>query len=313
MRLVFMGTPVFALPSLEALLEQGHQVQLVVTQADKPKGRGKRPTPPPVKEFALARGIPVLQPERLKDPVFLGQLREAAPEAIVVVAYGKILPVEVLSLPPYGCINVHASLLPKYRGAAPIQRAIMNGEKETGVTTMLMDEGMDTGDILLQRRILIEEEENFGSLHERLSRLGAELLKETLELLAQGTLRRQPQDHSQATYAPPLTVADEVISWDRPAEVIKNQVRALDPWPGARTYLDGQLLKIWRVKALKGSFPGVPGEVIASGSEGIKVRAGEGAVLILELQIAGGRRLPVDAFLRGHPIPEGVTLGGGMG
>ncbi len=304
-----MGTPEFAVPSLEALLDSGHQVNLVVTQADKPKGRGKRPAAPPVKEVALAQGIPVLQPARLKDPDFLRRLQAAAPEAIVVVAYGKILPAAVLSLPPYGCINVHASLLPRYRGAAPIQRAIMNGERETGITTMLMDEGMDTGDILLQRRVAIGEEENFGSLCQRLARLGAQVLRETLEALQAGTLRRQPQDHAQATYAPPLTPEDELIVWDRPGEVIKNQVRALDPKPGAKTYFGGEVLKIWRVKAVTGDFPGVPGEIIAVGPEGIKVQVADGAVVILELQAAGGRRLPVDAFLRGHSIPEGYVLG----
>ncbi|RPF49301.1 methionyl-tRNA formyltransferase [Thermodesulfitimonas autotrophica] len=309
MRLVFMGTPEFSVPSLEALLDSGHQVDLVVTQADKPKGRGKRPAAPPVKEVALAQGIPVLQPARLKDPDFLWRLQAAAPEAIVVVAYGKILPAAVLSLPPYGCINVHASLLPRYRGAAPIQRAIMNGERETGITTMLMDEGMDTGDILLQRRVAIGEEENFGSLCQRLARLGAQVLLETLERLQAGTLRRQPQDHAQATYAPPLTPEDELIVWDRPGEVIKNQVRALDPKPGAKTYFGGEVLKIWRVKAVTGDFPGVPGEIIAVGPEGIKVQVADGAVVILELQAAGGRRLPVDAFLRGHSIPEGYVLG----
>lgn len=309
MRLVFMGTPEFAVPSLEALLGSGHQVDLVVTQADKPKGRGKRLAAPPVKEVALAQGILVLQPARLKDPDFLRRLQAAAPEVIVVVAYGKILPAAVLSLPPYGCINVHASLLPRYRGAAPIQRAIMNGERETGITTMLMDEGMDTGDILLQRRVAIGEEENFGSLCQRLARLGAQVLRETLEALQAGTIRRQPQDHAQATYAPPLTPEDELIVWDRPGAVIKNQVRALDPRPGAKTYLEGQLLKIWRVKAVTGDFPGVPGEIIATSPGGITVRVADGAVVILELQAAGGRRLPVDAFLRGHSIPEGYVLG----
>lgn len=309
MRLIFMGTPEFAVPSLEALLSSGYQVDLVVTQADKPKGRGKRLVAPPVKEVALAQGIPVLQPARLKDPDFLRRLQAAAPEAIVVVAYGKILPAVVLSLPPYGCINVHASLLPRYRGAAPIQRAIMNGERETGVTTMLMDEGMDTGDILLQRRVTIGEEENFGSLYQRLAHLGAQVLRETLEALQAGTLRRQPQDHARATYAPPLTSEDELIVWDRPGAVIKNQVRALDPRPGAKTYLEGQLLKIWRVRAVTGNFPGVPGEVIATSPGGIMVRVADGAVVILELQAAGGRRLPVDAFLRGHSIPEGYVLG----
>lgn len=309
MRLVFMGTPVFAVPSIEALLGNGFQIVLVVTQPDKPKGRGGRTVPPPVKEVALAHGIPVIQPERLKEPAFLDRLHEAAPDTIVVTAYGKILPLEVLGLPPFGCINVHASLLPKYRGAAPVQRALMNGELETGITTMLMDEGMDTGDILLQQRVPIQEDENFGSLYGRLSRLGADLLIETLQRLESNRLERRPQDHSAASYAPPLTPSDEVIAWNRPAGIIKNQVRALDPSPGARTFLSGRLLKIWRVSAKMVRLPGKPGEILESSDEGIMVRTGEGAVIVHELQLAGGRRLSAAAFLRGHPLKRGAVLG----
>lgn len=309
MRLVFMGTPAFAVPSLVALLKNGFHVVLVVTQPDKPKGRGGRAAPPPVKEIAIAYGVPVIQPERLKEEGFLARLYQAAPDAIVVTAYGKILPSEILRLPRLGCINVHASLLPKYRGAAPVQWALMNGESETGVTIMLMDEGMDTGDILLQQKVPILDNDNFGSLYDRLSRLGAELLIETLQRLQSNRLERLPQDHSRASYAPLLTPLNEVIAWNLPAENIRNQVRALDPQPGARTFLSGKLLKIWRVSAKGGVFSGKPGEILATSDEGIMVRAGEGAVMIHELQLAGGRRLPAAAFLRGHPLRQGTVLG----
>lgn len=304
-----MGTPEFAVPSLQALLENGYHIVLVVTQPDKPKGRGGRSTPPPVKEAAVAYGIPVLQPVRLKEPGFLESLYKAAPDAIIVTAYGRILPPEILRLPRFGCINVHASLLPKYRGAAPVQRALMNGERETGVTTMLMDEGMDTGDIFLQQKVQIPGDENFGSLYSRLSRLGAGLLIETLQRLESNQLERRPQEHSKASYAPPLTPLDEVISWKQSAETIKNQVRALDPEPGARTLLSGKLLKIWRVSAKAGDFPGGPGEIIETGNEGIMVRAGKGAVMVHELQLAGGLRLSAAAFLRGHRLARGIVLG----
>jgi len=309
LRLVFMGTPAFAVPALEALVAKGHHVVLVVTQPDKPRGRGGKLTPPPVKEAALACGIPVAQPVHLRDRDLLSRLQKEKPAVIVVVAYGRILPVEILTLPEHGCINVHASLLPRYRGAAPIQRALMNGEQETGITTILMDEGMDTGDILLQKPLAIGAEENFGSLYERLSRLGAEVLVETLSLLEKGKLPRRPQEHARASFAPPLTPEDEVISWSQAGWVIGNQVRALDPFPGARTVFQEKVLKIWRVKPLSGSFPGLPGEILASIPEGIVVRAGEGAVLIQELQLAGGRRLPAAVFLRGHSLPEGTILG----
>lgn len=304
-----MGTPAFAVPSIKALLTNGFHIVLVITQPDKPKGRGGRITPPPVKEFAVSHGIPVLQPERLKEPVFLDRLRKAAPDAVVVAAYGKILPPDILTLPRLGCINVHASLLPKYRGAAPVQWALMNGECETGVTIMLMDEGMDTGDILLQQPVPILSDENSGSLSERLSRLGAELLIETLRRLEGNRLKRHPQDHSLASYAPPLTPSDEVISWNLSAETIRNKVRALDPQPGARTLLSGRLLKIWRVSVKTGDFSGEPGEILEISDEGIIVRAGEGAVMVHELQLAGGRRLSAAAFLRGHQLRRGNVLG----
>lgn len=304
-----MGTPVFAVPALEALIKTGHQVSLVVTQPDRPKGRGGVLSSPPVKDTALAYGIPVFQPVRLKEPESVDRIRDAAPEVIAVAAYGKILPREILSLPDNGCINIHASLLPKYRGAAPIQRALFNGEKQTGITTMLMDEGLDTGDILLQKATPISDTDNFGVLYSRLSVMGAELLIETLALLEEGTLPRRPQKHEESGIAPPLTQDDEKISWVKDAKAIRNQIRALDPSPGARTLLDGKLLKIWRAKEFPGIHQGVPGEVVGSNQDGIIVRTGDGAVLIQELQLAGSRRLPALVFLRGHPLPAGTILG----
>ncbi len=310
MRVVFMGTPQFAVPTLEALVASGHRVALAVTQPEKPKGRGRILTSPPVKDAALVRGIATAQPRNLREPEFLALLHSLAPEVIVVAAYGKILPGDILGLPKYGCVNLHASLLPKFRGAAPIQRALMEGVEETGVTTMLMDEGMDTGDILLQKKTLIGAEENFGSLYARLAVMGAELIVETLRLLAEGSLERRPQDHTQATYAPQLTAECERIDWQRPAAAIRNQVRALDPWPGARTAVQGKLLKIWRASAQPGDYPGQPGTVMTCGTEGIDVSTGEGVLRIEELQIEGGIRLPVREYLRGHRFPEGIILGG---
>jgi methionyl-tRNA formyltransferase len=304
-----MGTPQFAVPTLEALIASGHGVALAVTQPDRPRDRRRLLASPPVKDAALLHGIAVAQPPNLRDPAFLALLRSLAPEAIVVAAYGRILPGDILSLPKYGCINLHASLLPKFRGAAPIQRALMDGEEETGVTTILMDKGMDTGDILLQKRTSVGAEENFGSLYARLALLGAELIVETLLFLSKGTLGRQPQDHAQATLAPQLTAEDETIDWQRTAAAIRNQVRALDPWPGARTSAQGKLLKIWRASVKPGDVPGVPGEVLTCGAEGVDVRTGGGILRIEELQIAGGVRLPAREYLRGHRLPEGTVLG----
>ena len=311
MRLVFMGTPAFAVPSLEALIHAGHRVAAVVTQPDRPAGRGKRPTPPAVKEVALRHGLPVWQPERVRDPGVVAALADLRPEAIVVVAFGQILPRDILVLPPAGCINVHASLLPRYRGAAPIHWAIINGEKETGVTTMFIDEGLDTGDIILQAAIPIGPDDNVGLVHDRLAHLGGELLLRTLELVAGGKAPRLPQDPDLATYAPPLRPEDEIIDWARPVEAIRNLVRGLDPWPGARTMLDGKVLKIWRVRVLVDRWAeGVPGEILAADeTRGILVRAGDGVVAVETLQAAGGKRLDSRAFLRGHRLPVGAVLG----
>lgn len=308
---VFMGTPDFAVPSLRALIESGSRVLRVVTQPDRPRGRGKKLTPGPVKRYALEQGLEVLQPVKIRDRVFVDLIRALEPDLIVVVAFGRILPGVVLDIPRLGCVNVHASLLPRYRGAAPVHWAVMKGEPETGVTTMLMDEGLDTGAILLQEKMAIGLDDNFGVVHERLAGLGAALLVQTLDRLTVGELTPRPQEESQATYAPPLRREHEVIDWTRPAGEIKNHIRGLDPWPGAHTVLDGRVLKIWRAEVVEGEAGGRPGQVLlADPARGLVVSAGAGAVRLLEIQPAGRRRVAAGDFLRGHPLSAGTVLGG---
>lgn len=307
MRVVFMGTPDFAVPTLKSIVAAGHDVPAVVTQPDRPKGRGKKETPPPVKEAARALGLPVLQPGRVKDPDFIDVLRGLSPEVIVVVAFGRILPAEILYLPRHGCINVHASLLPAYRGAAPVHWAVINGEKETGITTMYMDEGLDTGDMILREAVPIRDEDNVGAVHDRLAEVGARLLVRTLALVEQGEAPRVPQT-GESSYAPVLRAEDEVIFWDRPARDIYNLIRGMDPWPGARTLLAGKVLKVWRAAVLEDAAA-EPGVVISGGREGLTVGTGRGRLRITELQLQGGKRLQAADFLRGNPVPAGMVLG----
>lgn len=311
MRIVFMGTPDFAVASLRALLDARWPVWRVVTQPDRPRGRGRRLRPSPVKACAREAGLGVWQPERVSDPAFITRLREAAPEVIVVVAYGQILPPAVLDIPPLGCINVHASLLPRYRGAAPIHRAVMAGETRTGVTTMYMDEGMDTGDIILKAEVPIRRQDTVGRLHDRLADAGAALLVRTLDLVRRGQAPREPQDPQRATYAPMLTAADERIRWDRPAEQIRNHVRGMDPWPGACTRIGKGRVKVWRVETLAdGADPAAPPGTVLSADPGcgIIVQAAPGRVVITELQPAGGRRMSAQDYLRGRAVPERTLL-----
>ncbi|MGB9779231.1 methionyl-tRNA formyltransferase [Caldanaerobacter sp.] len=308
MRVVFMGTPEFAVPSLKKLFEEGYEVVAVVTQPDKQKGRGMKVSFSPVKELALQKGVRVLQPEKVKNNYeFLKELKELAPDVIVVVAYGKILPEDVLILPRYGCINVHASLLPKYRGAAPINWAIINGEKETGITTMLMDKGLDTGDMLIRKAIPIEEEDDAETLHDKLANLGAEVLIETLRKLEEGTLIPEKQREEEATYAPIITKEMGHIDWKKPAYKIRNLIRGLKPWPGCYTFYDDKMLKIWKAEVVEYSGLEPSGSVLKSKDE-LVIKCSENALKVLEIQQEGSRKMSIREYLRGHNIPEGTIL-----
>lgn len=303
MRLVFMGTPMFAVPSLKALVEAGHEVVGVFTQPDKPKNRGMKLQPTPVKEYALTENIPVYQPEKLRDGQALEILRQLSPELIVVAAYGKILPVDILELPPLGCVNVHSSLLPKYRGAAPINWAILNGENETGVTIMYMAQGLDTGDIISQEATPIDLNEDAASLFDRLAQLGAALLVRTLEQLKQGTAARMVQDDAQSCYAPMLSREMSPMDWTRTARQLHDQVRGLVPWPSATAVIDGVRCKVWRTTLTEEQTCKAAGTVIQADKHGLKVACGDGRVLqIDELQPDGKKRMAATAFLMGHPI-----------
>lgn len=307
-RIVFFGTPSFAIPSLRGLIQGPDEIVGVVTQPDRQKGRGRRVIPSPVKEVALKYGLTILQPEKVREEAFQQRIESLRPDLIVVVAYGQILPRSLLEIPRYGAINVHASLLPKYRGAAPIVWAILKGERVTGVTTMMMDEGMDTGDILLQEEIPIDEKETGESLHERSAALGAQLLRRTLEGLKAGTIHPIPQDHSKATYAPPIRKEDGRIDWSREAKEIDRQVRAFNPWPGAFTEWNGRLLKIYGGEVREGGPRGERGVVLWVGSDFIEVETGKGSFLIREVQLEGKRRMSVREFLSGHPVPIGTIF-----
>uniref|UniRef100_C6E0A7 Methionyl-tRNA formyltransferase n=1 Tax=Geobacter sp. (strain M21) TaxID=443144 RepID=C6E0A7_GEOSM len=307
MRIVFMGTPEFACPTLRTLIERGEKVVAVVTQPDRPKGRGQQTLPPPVKVVAEEHGIPVLQPVKVRLPESIEEIRGLNPDLIVVIAFGQILPKALLDIPRYGCINVHASLLPRYRGAAPLNWCIINGETETGVTTMMMDVGLDTGDMLLKRSTPIGADEDTQSLHDRMSQLGAELLAETLDRLARGELVPEKQDDALTCYAPMMKKEDGVIDWSRDAQAIKNQVRGMTPWPGAYSFLDDKLLKVFRVQTASGS--GAPGEILSLGRDGIEVACGTGSLVISELQLEGKKRLPAGDFLAGYKLQTGGLLG----
>ena len=304
MRIVFMGTPDFAVPSLEALVAAGHQVCGVFSQPDKPVGRHQNKTKPtPVKASALAHDIPVFQPETLRDGAALEQLSSLAPELVVVAAYGRVLPDEMLALPPKGCINVHSSLLPKYRGSAPIHWAVVNGDKETGVTIMHMAHELDAGDVIAQVRTPIGPEETVGQVHDRLAQLGGELLVQVVADIAAGTAQRTPQDPDQVTYAPMLSRALSPIDWQQSGQAIHDKIRGLDPWPATSTdILTGQPVKVFASRLTGETTKKAPGTVLAAGKEGIDVACGDGAVLrILELQAPGSRRMAATDYLRGHP------------
>lgn len=306
LRVVFMGSPHFAVPCLELLFREA-DVRLVVTQPDKPAGRGQRLTPPPVKEVALRAGVAVLQPPSLRGPPLAEVLRPIALDLGVIVAYGKILPPDLLAVPRLGCWNVHGSILPRWRGAAPIQRALMAGDRTTGVTLMQMDAGMDTGPMLATRRLAISDEDTAGTLHERLAQLGAEVLAEGLAALATGALVATPQDSAAATMAPKIDKSEGRIDWTQPAAQVRDRIRAVDPAPGAFTSLDGEPLKVGRPRLVSGS--GSPGRVMGADRDGLIVGCGDGALAIGELQLPGKRRMPAAALLAGRPIAPGTLLG----
>lgn len=305
-----MGTPEFALAPLQALLDGGYAaVAAVVTQPDRPKGRGRKLTPPPVKKRALDYGCPVYQPLSVHDGDFHEQMLDLAPDLFVVVAFGQILPRALLDIPRLGAINVHASLLPRHRGAAPIQWAIINGDHETGVTTMMMDSGMDSGDILLAEKTAIEPGETAAGLHDRLSVLGARTLSQTLERLQNGTLKRTPQDSGAATYAPVLRKADGQIDWSMPAERIERLIRGMTPWPGAYTFSAGMRLKIYKASVLKREISVPPGTILECFPGELRVATGKWALAVQEIQGESGKRLPIDDFLCGCRLPDGTCLG----
>ena len=304
MRIVFMGTPDFAVPCLQRLLEDGHEVPAVFTQPDKPVGRHAVLTPPPVKQLALSRGIPVYQPTKMRDGTVAALLRELAPDCLVVVAYGRILPQEILDVPPRGCVNIHGSLLPRYRGAAPIQWSVIRGETVTGVTSMFMDAGMDTGDIIDTLTTPIGENETAGELFERLAPLGARLLSATLAAIADGTVTRRPQNDAEATMAPMLEKAMGRLDLTRPAQELHNQVRGMNPWPGAFCTAGGKTLKIHETRVAAGS--GAPGTLLCA--DPVTVACGEGALQLVTVQPEGKPRMAAEAWLPGARLPQGARL-----
>ena len=304
MRIVFMGTPDFAVPCLQRLLEDGHEVPAVFTQPDKPVGRHAVLTPPPVKQLALSHGIPVYQPTKMRDGTVAALLRELAPDCLVVVAYGRILPQEILDVPLRGCVNIHGSLLPRYRGAAPIQWSVIRGETVTGVTSMFMDAGMDTGDIIDTLTTPIGENETAGELFERLAPLGARLLSTTLAAIADGTVTRRPQNDAEATMAPMLEKAMGRLDLTRPAQELHNQVRGMNPWPGAFCTAGGKTLKIHETRVAAGS--GAPGTLLCA--DPVTVACGEGALQLVTVQPEGKPRMAAEAWLRGARLLQGARL-----
>lgn len=302
MRVFFMGTPDFAEVSLKALLDGGFEVTGVFTQPDKPVGRKQVLTPPPVKVLALAHDIPVYQPLKLRDGTAAGIIRDAAPDVLAVVAYGRILPAEILAIPPMGCVNIHGSLLPRYRGAAPIQWAVINGDAETGVTAQFMAEAMDAGDIIGVRKTPILPGETAGELFDRLAPMGAELLCETLRKLEAGDVRPVPQDPGEVTYAPPLTKELAEIDFNRPGRLVVSHILGMDPWPVASAAIAGTHFRIYRAYCNGKRTEAAPGTVLSAGKEGIEVAVSDGSVTITELQAPGGRRMAAADYLRGHPL-----------
>ena len=308
MKVIFMGTPDLSVGTLEALIDAGHEVVLVVTQPDKPKGRGGKVLYTPVKEAALSHDIPVYQPVKIREPECIEELRKYKADIMVVIAFGQILPKEILEMTPYGCVNVHASLLPAYRGAAPIQWAVISGDKVSGVTTMQMDEGLDTGDMLLKEEIVLDEKETGGSLHDKIADAGARLCIETLKALEQGTVTPVKQGESTTEYARMLDKRMGNISWEKPAEEIERLIRGLNPWPSAYTDWNGKVMKIWQAEVCEGDTKEVPGTVVKVEKDGFYVQTGKDLLKVTELQIPGKKKMDAGAFLRGCRIENGEVL-----
>lgn len=310
MNIVFMGTPDFAVPTLQMLIDEGHTISCVVTQPDRPKGRGKKENMPPVKELALKYNIPVEQPVRVKgDEVFYENIKALNPDVIVVVAFGQILPESILNIPRLGCINVHGSLLPAYRGAAPIQWSIINGEAVTGVTIMYMDKGMDTGDMLLKREMPIEADDTYKTLHDKMMIVGADALKEAMPLIVAGGEGRQKQDDSEATYASMINKAMGELDFSKSADALDALVRGLDPWPVAYTYYEGQPLKVWKVAVSDAEQTGEAGKILDVNKDGLYVQTGKGVLVIEEIQAPNKRRMPVSEYIKGNTMTVGEVLG----
>ena len=307
MKVIFMGTPDFAVPTLEALIEK-HEVLAVVTQPDKPKGRGKKMVFPVIKEKALEHNITVYQPQKVKTPEFVEILKEYQPDIMVVVAFGQILSEEILNIPKYGCINVHGSILPQYRGAAPIQWSIINGEEFGGVTTMYMAKGLDSGDMILKAKEKIKPDDTYGSLYDRLSVIGADLLIKTLDLIENGEVKRIPQNDDEATFAPMIKPELEHINWNGKNTDIVNLIKGLNPQPVAYTMLNDEKLKIWFAETIDGDYNGEPGTIVDVRKRDFVVMTAKGAVAVKEVQAQGGKKMSADAYMRGHAIEKGTIL-----
>ena len=310
MNVVFMGTPDFAVPTLELLIEEGHHIRAVVTQPDKPKGRGKSLSMSPVKEVALKHDLPVLQPVKIRgDEEFYKHILSLNPDIIVVVAFGQILPETILNIPKYGCINIHGSLLPKYRGAAPIQWSIMDEEPVTGVTIMYMDKGMDTGDMLLKREMPIEADDTYETLHDKMKIVGANALKEAFPLILAGGKEREKQNSEEATYASMIQKSLGEINWQETTSHIDAKIRGLNPWPGGYTYYKGEVMKVWKAVPSHETYQGEAGSLLEVSKEGILVKTSDGALLIQEIQMPNKRRMPVSEYIKGNTLEEGTVLG----
>ena len=309
-KIIFMGTPDFSVPSLKALIDHGHNVQAVITQPDRPKGRGRKMVPSPVKQVATQNRLDVLQPEKASDEQFCDLIRSKAPDILIVVAFGQLLKKNLLSIPRWGVLNIHASLLPKYRGAAPIHWAILNNEPTTGLTAMRMDEGLDTGPMLLKEVLPIGSDETAGELHDRLARLSVDFLLKTLDGLAKNQLTPKPQDHTIASFAPKIDRSMSLINWNQPAQAVSALIRALDPWPGAFTIIKGKEIKLFSSRVIDEERPDImPGRVLGHADGALEVETSNGVVQIRELQLPGKKRLSANEFMRGFSLDKGIILG----